>query len=193
MPALKNSTYERMAQLMAGGKSAAAAYGELHPKTKYPERNVGRYLKMHPEIEVRVKEIVEHKVDTNAVVVTKAMEQAAVDKAYIIGNLKEVVERCMQSKPVFDAMGKQVYVETKDGRVAAEYGFDPRAATRALHLMGLEVGMFTQRVKFVRGPLDGLPAPVLQMMQQALDSMVNGRVIEHEPSAASPVAPSTPA
>jgi hypothetical protein len=192
---LKNSKYERMAQLMAQGKTPSLAYAAVHPKAKRPEANIGRFMKSHPEIAQRAAEIAQTAITDEKIVLTAAQQVATVDKAYVLRNLKEIVERCMQSAPVLDRDGDQVYVETPTGQVAPAYGFDAKPAVAALKLLGLEIGMFVQRHAQVNDPFANLPAEQVQLIMQALAGM-KGRLIEHgAPSAslAPPVAHATPA
>jgi hypothetical protein len=184
VPALKKPERERMAQLMASGKPASVAFAAIKPKDKQPEKNCGRFLKRYPEIEQRVAEIVNLKVEESRFVGNRALEIAAVDKSYVLRNLKEIVDRCMQAHPVLDQDGAQVYVETPTGKVAPEYGFDPKPAVAALRLLGLEAGMFVQRFAQVPDPFAGLPAQVVQQIMEALAGVRAGRVIEHASSTA---------
>lgn len=56
---------------------------------------------------------------------------------WVMAQLKENYERCMQAIPVFD----------KTGEFTGEFRYEPNAANRALELMGKHVGMFTDKVE----------------------------------------------
>lgn len=80
---------------------------------------------------------------------------AHVDATYVLSNLKEVVERCMQAKPVmiFDPVEKCMVQATEevigaDGeyREVGVYQFDSRGANTALQALGKHIGMFVDKV-----------------------------------------------
>ena len=176
----KEAKLKRAAELLASGVNPAAMYSELHPKCKNPDRLVGRFLKNYPQIEQMAHEMLNRRVDTKTVIVSRAEELASVNKAYVLTNLKEIVERCMQAKPVMDSEGNVTYVETPSGEIAPQFGFDPKNATRALHLLGMEIGMFTIKVRHVTDPFDGMSLDDVKAILAALDEIRNGRVIPHE-------------
>jgi hypothetical protein len=194
MPALSNQKFERYAFLVDNGMLPSEAYAQVHPKSqpKHASSNVTRFLKKHPEITARLAEMAEVRLQAsaqaNAYVSTRAQEIAAISKGYVLSVLKEVVERCMQHKPVFDRDGGQVFVELPSGQVAAAYEFDPKSATRALQLLGMEIGMFVQRVRVEKGIFDDLPASVVQQIMEALAGMLGGRTLDNEASGAIPPA-----
>lgn len=190
MPALsgspKKERYERLAQGIAAGKTQEAAYMEAGFDTEavkdcdLARREASRLLQRRPEIRERVRELREEKERRESVVADRALERAGISKSYVITRLHEIVERCMQHEPVLDREGNQVYVETPSGKLAPAYTFDAKNAKGALHLLGLEVGMFAHRVRLDQSPLDGLPAAVLQAMLENLTAMKQGRLIEHD-------------
>ena len=73
-------------------------------------------------------------------------EKTKITSEYVLTNLKEVVERCMQRSPVmvFDRAEKEMVQKVDDdGRDVWE--FDSAGANRALELIGKHLGMFTDR------------------------------------------------
>ena len=85
----------------------------------------------------------------------KRLEKAEVDVEYIIGNIKEVIERCMQKKPVmyFDKVDKEykqetVMVEHEDGTKTNEgvWTFDGSNTLRGLELLGKYKNIFKENV-----------------------------------------------
>ena len=62
--------------------------------------------------------------------------QRELDAGWVLISLREVVERCMQAVPVLD----------RSGRETGEWRFDAAGATRALGLIGKQLGMFTERI-----------------------------------------------
>lgn len=67
---------------------------------------------------------------------------------YVLANLKEIVERCMQRAPVVNRKGEQIYDD--DGN--AIWAFDAKNANRALELLGKHLGLFVEKQKVT---LDG--------------------------------------
>lgn len=73
----------------------------------------------------------------------KRSEKVNITAEYVLGNLVEVAERCMQKRPVLNMKGEQVVDE--DG--ANKWTFDSKGANRALELLGKHVGCFTDKVE----------------------------------------------
>lgn len=69
--------------------------------------------------------------------------RTAITQEYVLANLKEIVERCMQRAPVTTARGGQVL--DKNGN--AVWKFDARGANKALELLGRHLGMFEDKQK----------------------------------------------
>ena len=78
--------------------------------------------------------------------VQKAIEEAKVKRSkrvgitqdYVLGNLMEIVERCMQRAPVCNIKGEQI--QDEQGRDV--WQFNGRDANKALDLLGKHLGMF---------------------------------------------------
>jgi hypothetical protein len=58
-----------------------------------------------------------------------------VTKAWVMARLKEIVERAMQAVQVLD----------HDGNPTGEYSYQGNVASKALELLGKEIGMFVGR------------------------------------------------
>ena len=69
-------------------------------------------------------------------------ERTALTADYVLKNLREIVERCMQRQPV---MSKGEQVTDEQGNTV--WTFDAKGATRALELLGKHLGMFTDKLK----------------------------------------------
>ena len=83
----------------------------------------------------------------------KRTRRTEVTQDYVLSNLREIVERCMERAPVTNRSGAQV----SDEQGRAVWCFDAKGANRALELLGKHLGMFTDRVQAeVSGP-DGGP------------------------------------
>ena len=85
----------------------------------------------------------------------KTLDKAEVDVEYIISNIKEVVERCMQKEPVmyFDKADKEykqetVMIEHEDGTYTEEgvWKFDGANTLRGLELLGKYKNIFKESV-----------------------------------------------
>lgn len=64
--------------------------------------------------------------------VAEAAGRLGISHGYILKNLKDVAERCLQAEPVLDP----------EGNPTGEYRFDAKGAVAALKLMGETVGTF---------------------------------------------------
>jgi hypothetical protein len=179
MPTLANVRYERLAKALAEGKSQEVAYGEAGFASANADSNASRLLKKRPEIMQRVEELRRNAETRKNELLERSLSAAAVSKTYVLKRLHEIVERCMQHYPVLDRNGEQVYVETPDGKLCPAFTFDAKNAKSALHLLGLEMGMFVHRVRFDKSPLDDLPAETLKGMMENLLALREGRIIEH--------------
>lgn len=69
-------------------------------------------------------------------------ERTELSADYVLKNLREIVERCMQRQPV---MSKGEQVTDEQGNTV--WTFDAKGATRALELIGKHLGMFTDKLK----------------------------------------------
>lgn len=64
-------------------------------------------------------------------------EHSELSEAWVLERLREVVDRCMESKPVLDPHGKP----------SGFYPFNAAGANRALELIGRHFGMFTDNLR----------------------------------------------
>lgn len=93
----------------------------------------------------RVRSYVDRlKEDAAAALAKTVKDELHLDRSYVLRNLKEVVERCMEAAPVKDRSGKPV---------AGAFQFDAKGANQALMLIGKELGMFVERREIRHGPL----------------------------------------
>lgn len=103
------------------GKAAAGRAGF----SKRTAKQIAHELLQIPEIQQKVAELSKLR-----------QEEADVDAVYVLKGAKELFERCMQHRPVFDNEGRPVLVETPRGDIAPAYEFDAAGAGRALKLLG---------------------------------------------------------
>lgn len=182
--ALRNPKHERMAQVMAEGKTQMDAY-KAAGFVGDPQKHAAGTLKRHPQIRARIAVLLEERARIAGETTAKAAEEAAVDKAWVLNNLREVAERCMQAKPVM-SRGKPVFVETPEGGLAPAYVFDSAGANRALELVGKELGMFIDRKEIRTGPLDGLSHAELKELQEMLSGIDRRESAGEDPGATAP-------
>ena len=106
------------------GKSQRLAYYVAYPKSKnWKEATVDSkacILAKNGKIKARLSELATKTVDN-------IDKKCGVDAAYVITNLQEVAERCMQKRNPEDK-------------------FDSRGANQALELIGKNLKMFTDRI-----------------------------------------------
>ncbi|HZT31192.1 MAG TPA: hypothetical protein VFA33_14985 [Bryobacteraceae bacterium] len=67
----------------------------------------------------------------------RAVEKAALDRAWVLVQLRENVERSMQAVPVLD----------QEGTSTGEYRYEGAVANRVLESIGKELGMFKDQWK----------------------------------------------
>jgi len=73
-----------------------------------------------------------------------AAKKAGVSVEYVLSNLKEVVERCMQRSPVMIRQGKDI-VQKVDDQGRSVWEFDSMGANKALENIGKHLKMFTEK------------------------------------------------
>lgn len=85
----------------------------------------------------------------------ETLKEVEIDVAYIVNNIKEVVERCMEKEDVmyFDRVDRKYkpekeYVHTADGEIKEEgiWKFDPTNALKGLELLGKYKSIFKDNV-----------------------------------------------
>ncbi len=115
---------------LANGCNATQAYADTYPKASIAtaQQNGCKLLKqiyVHDYITKRQLEL---------------QEKTQVNQEYCIMNLKEVVERSLQHKPVleFDRATGQM-------RETGEYTFDSTGANKALELLGKTLGIYIDK------------------------------------------------
>lgn len=72
----------------------------------------------------------------------KAAESLGINHHYVLSNMKEVVDRCMQHAPVLDKKGDQIYIETPEGDLVPAYTFNAMGAVKGLELLGKRIKTF---------------------------------------------------
>lgn len=132
MPILRNARQELFCQAFTEGNSAEKAYVAAGYK---PNRANAGKLRRIEHVSRRIDEILTAR---NAAVdraTVKAVEKAALSKAWVLQKLTENLERSLQARPVTD----------RDGNETGEYVYNGAVANKALELLGKEIGMFIER------------------------------------------------
>ena len=111
----------------------------------------------------RVDELMRGRDAINQQALQLAVKETGVSKAWILGMLKENVERAMGTKPVLD----------KDGAPTGYYEWNGHVANKGLELLGREIGMFVERheltlaQKLADMPEDKRAAEMFELVERA--------------------------
>lgn len=66
---------------------------------------------------------------------------------WVVNNLREVAERCMQISPVYNRKGQQVMCENREGDLVPAFTFNALGASKSLELIGKTIGIFEDVVR----------------------------------------------
>ncbi len=110
-----------------------------------------------------LKETIQAEVDSIA-------EELGINTKYILGTIKDTMERCKQAKPVVDRFGKPVLVETDEGELVPAYTFDSNAVLKGAELLGKykSLKIWTDKVEH-----SGQVEAVIKVEKVDLDERVN--------------------
>lgn len=141
MPALKNHKWEMCALAMAGGSTQREAYraGGL----KYDPASASRLFN-RPELKNRIAEIIAERARTERQVAARAVEEAAIDRAWVIRHLRHNALGAMRGHPLYDRKGEILRDANGNPRYSKP---DHQAAATSLRLIGLDIGMFINRTE----------------------------------------------
>lgn len=97
----------------------------------------------------------------------KAREKRVnITQDYVLKNLTEIVERCMQRAPVLNMKGEQV----QDDEGNNLWAFNDRGANKALEMLGKHLGMFKDKIEHSGGmSLDLTAAIHAEVLRQAAE------------------------
>lgn len=161
MPLLTNRRHEHFAQLVAKGEKPGRAYVTAGYSEAGADQSAARLLRK-AEVCSRVAELREAVEKPSR---ERAIEKAAVDKAWVLSNLVKVVSMGMATEPIRDDEGNET------GELKAT---NLPAANKALELVGKELGMFVDRKEVRTGALDAIPHDDLKRLRDALGPLVSG-------------------
>lgn len=157
MGILKNAKHEHFAHLVAKGETPPRAYVASGFSERGAAQSANRLLK-NADVRARVEQL-QKSIEEPAR--ERAIEKAAVDKAWVLNQLIEVVKMAKAAEPVRDANGEAI----------GEYKQNLAAANKALELIGKEFSMFIDRKEVRTGPLDSLEHDELKELQNALNEL----------------------
>jgi phage terminase small subunit len=166
MPKLDKPQWETYAKSRAAGLK----YGKAWIAAGYDAKNdnlaakYGRQLeKRHPEVTVRINDIIEETADT-------AARLAEVDREWVLKNLKGNYEKAAAEREVTD----------RQGNPTGEFVFNASGANRALELVGKELGMFVERfsIESLDSQLEGMSGDELRNFVKTAATEVGLRVVE---------------
>jgi phage terminase small subunit len=123
---------EKFVQGLFTGMSQREAYKSAYDCAKMKDATIDKRaseIAQKGEIKGRLKELQENLAMRNTVSVE-----------WVLNNLKEVVERCMQAEPVLIRDGDE-WIES------GEYQFAHSGANKSLELIGKHLGMFTDKLE----------------------------------------------
>lgn len=123
---------EKYVQGLFSGLSQREAYKQAYDCAKMKDATIDKRaseIAQKGEIRGRLKELQENLAMRNTVSVE-----------WVLNNLKEVVERCMQAEPVLIRDGDE-WIES------GEYQFAHSGANKSLELIGKHLGMFTDKLE----------------------------------------------
>jgi phage terminase small subunit len=83
-------------------------------------------------------------------------EKVGIDAEWVLKNLVEVANRCMQGVPVLD----------KEGNPTGEWKFEPNAANRSLELLGKHIGMFAEKIQTDNKTTIGFEQSLLDLIKK---------------------------
>ena len=92
----------------------------------------------------------------------KRSERLQITSDYVLEGIRDTVERCRQSAPILDRQGRQVFVKTPRGDLAAAYTFDSKGVLKGFELLGRHLKLFTDRQELTGR--DGEPVEIKKLV-----------------------------
>lgn len=140
----------------ASGKLPAEAYLIGWPETTMADRidtlkSAARNVECRPHVRAEFERLRDA---ATAKARTVVAEHLGIDRAWVMSNLKEVAERCLQHVPARDPRGKPITTTNEQGEEIGVYTFNAKGAVSALVPIGKELGMFAD----TKRPTDPLHA-----------------------------------
>ncbi len=101
----------------------------------------------HPDIgrQLLTKTHVSHAIEK---AMTERSERLEVTQGEVIGDLREIRDRCLQRiRPVMERGINGKFVQAKDENGNLLFDFDSNGATKAVELLGKHIGLFTTKIE----------------------------------------------
>ena len=76
-----------------------------------------------------------------------AIDKLGINPEYVLGTIKNTIERCNQSAPVLDKKGEQVYCTNNEGDLVPAYRFDAVNVLKGAELLGKHLKLFTDEIE----------------------------------------------
>ncbi len=157
MSALKDPQRELFCQELHGGATKAQAHERAgYPKLQAARGRTADKLYQTKWCKGRMKELILEDLG-------KSRHRHSITRDFILSNMTDVLDRCMGGVAYKDKRG----IET------GEYKFDATGALKALHMLGLEHGMFNPEKKTRHGRLD---SPLDNMSGKEMIKFVEGKM-----------------
>ena len=184
MPVLRTARHERFAQGLAEGKSQEDAYVSAGYSEKGARQAASKLLLRCADILLRRDQLLTEREKARCAAESEVFRDMAYDKAWIIQQAAELVQRGLQHVPVRNQKGELVYVETPDGQIAPAYTFNDRAVASGLRIIGLATGSFVMKHQHSTNALDGLPPEFVRAIRDRLDLAAQQMAVRQDPTLA---------
>lgn len=160
---LNNAKHEHFAQLVSNGETATRAYELAGYSANGAKQSAARLL-TNADMRARIAYLRSKKEQAHGQQVQQVLQEAALDKAWVLRRLARIVDMGMAAEPVMDAEGNPI----------GEFKANLPAANKALELIGKEAGMFIDRKEIRTSSLDGLEHDDLKQLRDALAAAATG-------------------
>lgn len=153
MGMLKNERHEAFCSAIARGASVGRAYRDAGFPGRGEMQSGSRLLK-RPEIQARIAEL---RATVEIPARERAVEKAAISRAWVLEKLRGIAERCTAEGPEFT----------------------PTGANRALELLGKELGMFAAKSTADQdAAIAALPAAKVRQLLEAVQLLLASDAVE---------------
>lgn len=158
MPALRNPRHENFAHLIVQGEDRTGAFmGAFGCKTGQRASRGGSRIAKRPDVSARINELSALDREKRLAISRQVAQRHNITREYIIGVLRDTIDRCSQAVPVLDS----------DGSPTGLWTYNSASVIRSAELLGKEIGMFVDRTEIGR---PGEFQRLAQMTNEELDA-----------------------
>lgn len=126
MPDLKNQRHESFCRAYVGASAfCGAAAARLAGFSQKTAKEQGYRILGRRDVQDRIFQLRQEK-----------RTSAEINDQFVLSQLREIVDRCMQAAPVLD----------KDGEPTGIWSFNPSGANKALELLGRHLGLWNDKL-----------------------------------------------